>query len=122
MTRRPVVAAQRGRSDRSRVAVAKREGPRDGPSSRYHRRVSRAYAQLAHLRRFNRTITQRIGALNDHFLSRDRPLAMSRLLWEIGTEGGEVVMLRSRLGRRWSRRSPPAGRRPRWTTWTGPSP
>ena len=29
---------------------------------------------------------------------RSRPLALSRLLWEIGTEGGEVVMLRSRLG------------------------
>lgn len=51
-----------------------------------------------HVRRFNRTVTQRVGALNDHFLSRDRPLAMSRLLWEIGSEGGEVVMLRSRLG------------------------
>jgi DNA-binding MarR family transcriptional regulator len=43
-------------------------------------------------------VTQRIGALNDRFLSRDRSLAMARLLWEIGTEGGEVVMLRSRLG------------------------
>jgi DNA-binding MarR family transcriptional regulator/GNAT superfamily N-acetyltransferase len=53
---------------------------------------------VAELRRFNRTVTQRVGALNDRFLSRDRPLAMSRLLWEIGTEGGEVVMLRSRLG------------------------
>jgi hypothetical protein len=53
---------------------------------------------VAEIRRFNRTITQRAGALNDHFLARDRPLAMSRLLWEIGTEGGEVVMLRSRLG------------------------
>ena len=54
--------------------------------------------QVAAVRRFNRTVTQRVGALNDNFLSRDRPLAMSRLLWEIGTEGGEVVMLRSRLG------------------------
>ena len=53
---------------------------------------------VAQVRRFNRTITQRAGALNDHFLSRDRPLAASRLLWEIGTEGGEVVMLRARLG------------------------
>lgn len=42
-------------------------------------------------------VTQRVGALNDKFVSRDRPLALSRLLWEIGTEGGEVVMLRSRL-------------------------
>lgn len=53
---------------------------------------------VADVRRFNRVITQRTGALNDHFLSRDRPLASSRLLWEIGTEGGEVVVLRSRLG------------------------
>jgi len=55
-------------------------------------------SQVAHVRRFNRTVTQRVGALDDRFLSLDRPLAMSRLLWEIGTEGGEVVMLRSRLG------------------------
>ena len=53
---------------------------------------------VAQVRRFNRAITQRAGALHDHFLSRDRPLATSRLLWEIGTEGGEVVTLRSRLG------------------------
>ena len=53
---------------------------------------------VAQVRRFNRTITQRAGALNDHFLSSDRPLALSRLLWEVGTEGGEVVMLRARLG------------------------
>jgi DNA-binding MarR family transcriptional regulator/GNAT superfamily N-acetyltransferase len=54
--------------------------------------------QVAQVRRFNRTVTQRVGALNDHFLSSDRPLATARLLWEIGTEGGEIVMLRSRLG------------------------
>src|SRR5919205_4404360 len=55
-------------------------------------------AEVAQVRRFNRMVTQRVGALNEHFLRRDRPLAMSRLLWEIGTEGGEVVMLRTRLG------------------------
>src|SRR4051794_18707444 len=55
-------------------------------------------SQVAQIRRFNRMVTQRVGALDDHFASRERPLAMSRLLWEIGTEGGEVVMLRSRLG------------------------
>jgi len=55
-------------------------------------------SQLAQVRRFNRTVTQRVGALSDDFLSRSRPLALSRLLWEIGTEGGEVVMLRARLG------------------------
>src|SRR5919206_5071739 len=55
-------------------------------------------SQVAQVRRFNRTVTQRVGALNDRFASRDRPLAMSRLLWEVGTEGAEVVMLRARLG------------------------
>jgi DNA-binding MarR family transcriptional regulator/GNAT superfamily N-acetyltransferase len=55
-------------------------------------------AEVATVRRFNRTITQRVGALSDHFLSLDRPLAVARLLWEIGAEGGEVVMLRARLG------------------------
>jgi DNA-binding MarR family transcriptional regulator len=54
--------------------------------------------QVEQVRRFNRTVTQRVGALSDHFLSTSRPLAVSRLLWEIGTEGGEVVMLRARLG------------------------
>src|SRR4051794_855428 len=54
--------------------------------------------QTAQVRSFNRIVTQRVGALNDRFLQLDRPLAMSRLLWEIGTEGGEVVMLRARLG------------------------
>src|SRR3954467_11774493 len=55
-------------------------------------------SQVAQVRRFNRTVTQRVGALSDDFLSLARPLAVSRLLWEIGTEGGEVVALRSRLG------------------------
>jgi DNA-binding MarR family transcriptional regulator len=49
------------------------------------------------IRRFNRTVTQRIGALNDAFLSRDRPLGQARLLWEIGTQGSDVRLLRSRL-------------------------
>jgi len=57
-----------------------------------------ASEQVAQVRRFNRTVTQRVGALSDDFLSLARPLAVSRLLWEIGTEGGEVVALRSRLG------------------------
>src|SRR5919112_988751 len=55
-------------------------------------------SQAAQVRRFNRTDTQRVGALSDRFLALARPLALSRLLWEIGAEGGEVVMLRSRLG------------------------
>src|SRR4051794_22784888 len=56
------------------------------------------HAEIDHIRRFNRTVTQRVGALNDRFLARDRSLAGSRLLWEIGTEGAEIVFLRARLG------------------------
>ena len=55
-------------------------------------------ADVAQVRRFNRTVTQRVGALSDRFLATARPLAVSRLLWEIGAEGAEVVMLRARLG------------------------
>ena len=42
---------------------------------------------VAAVRRFNRTVTQQVGALNDRFLARDRPLAPARLLWEIGPGG-----------------------------------
>jgi len=50
------------------------------------------------VRRFNRVVTERVGALNDHFLGRTRPLGEARLLWEIGPEGCEVRLLRARLG------------------------
>src|SRR3954464_11893947 len=50
------------------------------------------------VRRFNRTVTTRVGALNDRFLGRGRPLGEARVLWEIGVEGCEVRSLRSRLG------------------------
>jgi DNA-binding MarR family transcriptional regulator/GNAT superfamily N-acetyltransferase len=53
---------------------------------------------LDQVRSFNRTVTQRVGALNDRFLARNRPLGQSRVLWEIGIEGCEVRLLRSRLG------------------------
>ncbi len=39
-----------------------------------------------------------MGALNDHYLARGRPLGEARLLWEIGLGGCEVRLLRSRLG------------------------
>src|SRR5919202_6904557 len=57
-----------------------------------------ADALVQHVRRFNRVVTERVGALNDHFLGRERPLGEARLLWEIGLEGCEVRLLRSRLG------------------------
>jgi DNA-binding MarR family transcriptional regulator/GNAT superfamily N-acetyltransferase len=50
------------------------------------------------VRRFNRRVTQRVGALDDHFLSRDRSLGGSRVLWEIGDEGCDVRRLRTALG------------------------
>jgi DNA-binding MarR family transcriptional regulator/GNAT superfamily N-acetyltransferase len=56
--------------------------------------------QADHVRRvrsFNRTVSQRIGALNDHFLGRDRPLGEARLLYEIGRDGADVRDLRARL-------------------------
>lgn len=52
---------------------------------------------IAVVRRFNRTVTQRVGALDDRFLERDRALGQSRLLWEIGVEGSDTRSLRSRL-------------------------
>jgi DNA-binding MarR family transcriptional regulator len=50
------------------------------------------------VRRFNRAVTERVGALNDRFLGRGRPLGEARLLWEIGDEGCEVRLIRARLG------------------------
>ena len=38
-----------------------------------------------------------MGALRDHFLDRPRPLAESRLLWEVGPQGADVRELRARL-------------------------
>src|SRR5919107_3464034 len=54
--------------------------------------------QVAHVRRFNRLVTQRAGALDDHFLGRDRPLGESRVLFEIGPRGADLRDLRARLG------------------------
>src|SRR6202035_4934039 len=55
-------------------------------------------AAVGQVRSFNRLVTQRVGALNDHYLARDRPLGEARVLWEIGREGCDVRRLRSRLG------------------------
>ncbi len=49
------------------------------------------------LRSFNRTVAERIGAMNDRFLGRPRPMGEARLLWEIGAEGPEIRELRRRL-------------------------
>jgi len=53
--------------------------------------------QIEQVRSFNRSVTRRIGALSDDFLGRGRPLAESRLLFEIGRDGADVRDLRARL-------------------------
>lgn len=53
--------------------------------------------QVRQVRSFNRTVSQRIGALHDNFLNRGRPLGEARLLYEIGRKGAEVRNLRARL-------------------------
>jgi DNA-binding MarR family transcriptional regulator len=55
-------------------------------------------AAIQKVRSFNRTVAERIGAIGDRFLQRNRPMNEARLLWEIGQDGAEVRELRSRLG------------------------
>jgi DNA-binding MarR family transcriptional regulator/GNAT superfamily N-acetyltransferase len=57
-----------------------------------------ADAMVAQVRRFNRVVTERVGALNDRFLGQALPLGEARLLWEIGPDGCEIRLLRARLG------------------------
>ena len=52
---------------------------------------------VAGVRSFNRAVTQRVGALQDEYLSRARPLGASRVLWEIGDDAADVRALRVRL-------------------------
>jgi|SRR5262245_23535086 len=51
---------------------------------------------LQQVRSFNRVVTQSIGALHDHYLSRGLALGEARVLWEIG-DGCDVRELRARL-------------------------
>jgi DNA-binding MarR family transcriptional regulator/GNAT superfamily N-acetyltransferase len=55
-------------------------------------------SQLRQIRRFNRLVTQRVGALEANYLRRGRPLAEARLIFEIGADGADVRALRMRLG------------------------
>src|ERR1700722_3472807 len=54
--------------------------------------------QIQRVRRFNRFVTQRVGALQDGYLSRGRPLGEARLIFEIGVDGADASSLRGRLG------------------------
>ena len=53
---------------------------------------------VATLRGFSRSYTQRIGVLAESYLDAGRPLALSRLLFEIGVDGARLSDLRTRLG------------------------
>lgn len=64
---------------------------------RDERTVDTEGALVAQVRSFNRLVTERVGALADRFLGRDRPLGESRLLWEIGEGAVEIRQLRDRL-------------------------
>jgi DNA-binding MarR family transcriptional regulator/GNAT superfamily N-acetyltransferase len=59
--------------------------------------VIEQHGMIEQVRRFNRTVTQRVGALDDAFLNRGRPLGQARLLWEIGPDGCDLRDLRARL-------------------------
>jgi DNA-binding MarR family transcriptional regulator/N-acetylglutamate synthase-like GNAT family acetyltransferase len=54
-------------------------------------------SDILQVRSFNRIVAESIGAIDDHFLGRGRPMGESRLLWEIGVDGAEVRALRERL-------------------------
>ena len=49
----------------------------------------RGWTTRSTLRRFNRTWTQRVGALDESFLGLGLPLGAARLVFEIGADGCE---------------------------------
>lgn len=51
----------------------------------------------AQVRAFNRVVTRRIGALQDEYLARGRPLGASRALWEIAAGHDDLRALRARM-------------------------
>lgn len=55
--------------------------------------------QIKQVRRFNRTVAERVGVLQDHYLDGTRPYGQARLLWQIGDGGThDVRSVRARLG------------------------
>jgi len=54
--------------------------------------------QVLQIRSFNRAVTQTVGALEESYLDRGRPLGEARLLFEIGREEADARRLRERLG------------------------
>lgn len=56
-----------------------------------------ATSDVEAVRRFNRVVTERVGALSDDYLARSRSLGSSRVLWEIGNGVEDLGTLRARL-------------------------
>ncbi len=54
--------------------------------------------EIETVRRFNRSYTPRIGALDESFLGMGLPLGPIRLMFEIGSAPGTIQALRRRLG------------------------
>lgn len=55
--------------------------------------------QVDQVRRFNRTVAERVGVLHDHYLGGARPYGQARLLWQIGDgDPHDVRGVRDRLG------------------------
>ncbi|MDI9888887.1 GNAT family N-acetyltransferase [Streptomyces sp. HNM0645] len=55
--------------------------------------------QVDQVRRFNRTVAERVGVLHDHYLGGARPYGQARLLWQIGDgDTHDVRGVRDRLG------------------------
>jgi DNA-binding MarR family transcriptional regulator/ribosomal protein S18 acetylase RimI-like enzyme len=52
---------------------------------------------IERIRSFNRAVTQRIGALDQSYLGRGRPLGQARLIFEVGPTGAELAALRQTL-------------------------
>jgi len=55
-------------------------------------------SDIQQVRSFNRIVAVGIGANDERFLGRGRPMGESRLLWEIGADGADLRELRARLG------------------------
>ena len=56
-------------------------------------------SQIARVRSFNRLVSQRIGALDDSYLARGRPLGEARVIFEAGLAGTlDLRRLREKLG------------------------
>ena len=47
--------------------------------------------QIRRIRSFNRTVTETVGALDDSYLRRGRPLSQARLIFEIGAGGARCA-------------------------------